>query len=102
MAFDPSSALARYAPGKGVTTRIDFGVETSAWTELNDADFPRYFIISLTEAAYVVIGPAFDEAEDIDFILPAGIHDFIVQPHYGISVLAVSTAGTLTAACSGV
>lgn len=101
--FDPSSALARYAPGKGVTTKVSFTASSSAFTALNSTPAPRYYTFSCTQNCYVVTGPSnVAAAANTDFLYPIGIHDFIVKPGEGIRVISDGTDGILTVAPTGV
>lgn len=103
MSFDPSSALARYAPGKSVTTKVSFTGTSSAWTVINSTVAPRYYTFSCTQPCYIVAGPSnVAAAANTDFLYPAGIHDMIVKPGEGIRVISDGTDGNLTVAPTGV
>jgi len=101
MSFDPSSSQARYLPT--TTAKIAFTSVASTWGEINSAEFPRYFTFVATQDCYLSVGGSNIAApDDSYFMLPAGIHDFMVRPHEGIRVLRVSTDGVLKISLSGV
>lgn len=101
--YDIAAADTRYAPQKGMTTKISFTAVSSVWTQLNSLPNPRYFTFSCTQNCYLVCGPSnMAAAANTDFLLPAGIHDFIVLPGYGIRVISDGADGVLCATPSGV
>ena len=103
MIFDPSSALTRYAPGKGVTTLVSFTGASSAWAQINATAAPRYYTFACTQDCFVVAGPSnVGAAANTDFLYLAGIHDFIIKPGDGIRVISNGVDGILTVAPTGV
>lgn len=101
--YDPASALARYLPGKGVTTKVSFTASSSAWTVINQTELPRWYVFACTEDCFVVAGYSdVAPAAATDALMPAGIHDFVLLPKQGVRVISNGTDGILTVAPSGV
>lgn len=101
--FDPAAAATRYAPRKGTTTKISFTSTSSAWTAINSTPAPRYFSFSCTQYCYMVCGDsATAAAANTDFLLPPGVHDFVVPPGFGVRVISNGIDGVLCATPTGV
>lgn len=101
--LDTASALVRYAPLKGTTTKISFTAVSSAWASINSGPSPRYYTLSATQYCYVVFGPsATTAAANTDFLLPPGVHDFVVMPGHGVRVISDGVDGVLCLTPSGV
>lgn len=94
--------LARLAPGKGTASKISFTSVSSSWTPVNTDETAKYYTIGCTQYCYVVFGASnVDPAANTDFLLPPGVHDFIVQAGHGVRVVSDGVDGVLCLVPSG-
>lgn len=94
--------LERQAPLKGTAVKISFTSTSSGWTPINDGATARYHTMSCTQYCYVVFGTSSVEpAANTDFLLPPGVHDFVVQPGHGVRVVSDGVDGVLCVVPSG-
>ncbi|MBN2875732.1 MAG: hypothetical protein JXM71_11605, partial [Spirochaetales bacterium] len=94
--------FARLAPTKGSTVKVSFTGTGSSWVSINAGGAARYYTLSCTQYCYIAFGTSGMAAvANTDFLLPPGVHDFLVEPAHGVRVLSDGVDGVLCITPSG-